>query len=244
MLDVRSVRKAFGSRQAVRGLSFSVARGEVVGLLGQNGAGKSTTLRLIAGALVPDDGDVMIAGHSVREQRISAQRALGYLPEGAPLYEDMTPAGFLNFMAQARGLAHRERRAALERAIAATRITDVLPQRIGSLSKGYRRRVGLAASILHDPAVLVLDEPMDGLDPIQKRAVRSLIAQMAPGRAILISTHTLSDVPAICQRALLLHRGQIIANDTPSGLAAQADDGTLEGAFTQLTGQAGEPHGS
>lgn len=240
MLDVRSVRKAFGSRQAVRGLSFSVAPGQVVGLLGQNGAGKSTTLRIIAGVLTPDDGDVIIAGHSIREQRMSAQRSLGYLPEGAPLYEDMTPSLFLDFMARARGLAAGERRAALEKAIAATRIPDVMHQRIGSLSKGFRRRVGLAASILHDPAVLVLDEPTDGLDPVQKQAVRSLIARMAPTRAILISTHTLSDVPAMCQRALLIHQGRIIADDTPAGLAGQGDDGTLEGAFTQLTAQGGE----
>ncbi|MFN7056229.1 ABC transporter ATP-binding protein [Hyphomonas sp.] len=240
MLDVMSLEKAYGPKQAVRGVSFTVSRGTVLGFLGPNGAGKSTTMRMIAGVLEPDKGDVRIDGHSILTDRRAAQSALGYLPEGAPLYSDMTPPDFLRFMAEARGMAKAGRKDAIDRAISDARISGVLDQRIGALSKGYRRRVGLAGAILHDPPVLVLDEPTDGLDPNQKLAVRALIARMAPTKAIIISTHTLTEVPAMCQRAILIDRGRIVADDTPEGLARRSEDRTLEAAFARLTGQVEE----
>jgi ABC-2 type transport system ATP-binding protein len=240
MLDVRSLEKAYGAKQAVRGISFAVEKGTVLGFLGPNGAGKSTTMRMIAGVLEPDVGDVLIDGKSIISDRRAAQAALGYLPEGAPLYNDMTPPEFLAFLASARKIPKAQRKDAIERTIADARISGVLGQRIGALSKGYRRRVGLAGAILHDPPVLVLDEPTDGLDPNQKRAVRALIARMAPTKAIVISTHTLAEVPAMCHRAVLVDRGRIVADDTPEGLARRSDEGTLESAFARLTDQVEE----
>ena len=240
MLDVRSLEKAYGAKQAVRGISFAVEKGTVLGFLGPNGAGKSTTMRMIAGVLEPDVGDVLIDGKSIISDRRAAQAALGYLPEGAPLYNDMTPPEFLAFLAIARQIPKAQRKDAIERTIADARISGVLGQRIGALSKGYRRRVGLAGAILHDPPVLVLDEPTDGLDPNQKRAVRALIARMAPTKAIVISTHTLTEVPAMCHRAVLVDRGRIVADDTPEGLARRSDEGTLESAFARLTDQVEE----
>jgi ABC-2 type transport system ATP-binding protein len=237
MLEVRGLEKSYGTKTAVQGVSFTVEKGTVLGFLGPNGAGKSTTMRMIAGVLEPDTGDALIDGKSIISERRAAQAALGYLPEGAPLYEDMTPPEFLRFLAEARALPRKTRGDAIDRAIADARISTVLGQRIGSLSKGYRRRVGLAGAILHDPPVLVLDEPTDGLDPNQKRAVRALIARMAATKAIVISTHTLTDVPAMCSRAVLIDRGRIVADDTPAGLARRSEDGTLESAFARLTDQ-------
>ena len=238
MLDIQKLEKSFGEKRAVQGLSFTVEKGTVLGFLGPNGAGKSTTMRMIAGVLEPGSGDATIDGKSIVSARREAQAALGYLPEGAPLYDDMTPPEFLAFMAAARSLPRSERKSAIERAIADSRISTVCGQRIGSLSKGYRRRVGLAGAILHDPPVLLLDEPTDGLDPNQKRAVRALIARMAPRKAIVISTHTLTEVPAMCTRAIVVDRGRIVADETPEGLLKQSADGTLESAFTRLTDQA------
>lgn len=238
MLDIQKLEKSFGATRAVQGISFTVEKGTVLGYLGPNGAGKSTSMRMIAGVLEPDSGDALIDGKSIVSARRDAQAALGYLPEGAPLYNDMTPPEFLAFMAAARRLPRSERKAAVERAIADSRISTVCGQRIGALSKGYRRRVGLAGAILHDPPVLLLDEPTDGLDPNQKRAVRALIARMAPTKAIVISTHTLTEVPAMCTRAIIVDRGRIVADETPEDLRKLSEDGTLEGAFTRLTDQA------
>ncbi|MEL6244600.1 MAG: ATP-binding cassette domain-containing protein [Pseudomonadota bacterium] len=236
MLDLKALTRTFGDKTAVDRLSLSVGKGEVVGFLGPNGAGKSTTLRMAAGVLEPDSGDALLAGHSILTARRDAQAALGYLPEGAPLYLDMTPRGFLGFIASARNLPKSERSDAVDRVIADARIFSVIDQRIGSLSKGYRRRVGLAASLLHDPPILILDEPTDGLDPNQKRAVRALIARIAPEKAILISTHTLEEVPAMCSRAVVVDRGRIVADETPEALAARGK-GRLDAAFTALTDQ-------
>tara|TARA_R110002051_G_scaffold73594_6_gene133797 strand:- start:10050 stop:10781 length:732 start_codon:yes stop_codon:yes gene_type:complete len=238
MLDIRNLEKSFGAKRAVQGVSFTLDKGTVLGFLGPNGAGKSTTMRMIAGVLEPDSGDALIDGKSIVSDRRTAQAALGYLPEGAPLYEDMTPPEFLTFMAAARKIDRAKRKDAVERAIADARITTVAGQRIGSLSKGYRRRVGLAGAILHDPPVLLLDEPTDGLDPNQKRAVRALIARMAPTKAILISTHTLTEVPAMCTRAIIVDRGRVVADGTPAELTEKSDDGSLESAFMRLTDQA------
>ncbi len=234
MLDLDNLTKTFGQRPAVSGLSLRLEAGEVLGFLGQNGAGKSTTMRMIAGALEPDQGDARIAGHSIVNERQRAQAKLGYLAEGAPLYGDMTPAGFLNFLADAHGLSGANRKRAVERVIADARIANVAGQTISTLSKGYRRRVGLAGALLHDPPVLLLDEPTDGLDPTQKRAVRALITRMAPTKAIIISTHTLEEVPAMCTRVVIIDHGRIVADDTPDAIA-QSFPGGLEEAFVSLS---------
>ena len=233
MLDLQNLNKAFGDHVAVSGLSFSLQQGEVLGFLGQNGAGKSTTMRMVAGVLEPDSGDAMIDGHSIITHRRNAQSRIGYLPEGAPLYRDMTAAGFLRFIADAHGLSKTQRKDSVDRVIADARIASVADKPIGALSKGFRRRVGLAAALIHDPPVLLLDEPTDGLDPIQKRAVRALVARMAPEKAILISTHTLEEVPAMCSRVIVINDGRIVADDTPDALAARMEGG-LEAAFFSL----------
>lgn len=233
MLEVESLSKSYQSRPAVAGVSFEIAQGEVVGFLGQNGAGKSTTMRMIAGVLDADEGDARLLGKSILSERKDAQRHVGYLPEGAPLYLDMTPRGYLRFLGDCLGLAMAARRDAIDRVVADARISAVADQPISSLSKGYRRRVSLAGALLNDPPVLLLDEPLDGLDPIQKRAVRALIARMAPEKAILISTHTLEDVGMMCSRVLIVDHGMIVADDTPDALAARSNGG-LEATFVDL----------
>ena len=233
MLELDALEKSFNGKSAVTGMTFTLSKGEVLGFLGQNGAGKSTTMRMIAGVLEPDMGDARILGHSITQDRREAQRHIGYLPEGAPLYRDMTPTAFLRFMADAHGLNRSDRKNAIERVIADARIAAVAGQPISTLSKGYRRRVGLAGAILHDPPVLLLDEPTDGLDPIQKRAVRALIARMAPEKAILISTHTLEEVPAMCTRVIVVDHGRVVADDSPENLA-NSRPGGLEEAFIKL----------
>ena len=239
MLELVGLSKSFGGMRAVDNISLSLGKGEVLGFLGPNAAGKSTTIRMIAGVIAPDKGDALITGHSITENRRAAQSALGYLPEGAPLYDEMTPPEFLRFLSRARGLDKSARETAIERVIADARISAVTGKRIGALSKGFRRRVGLAGAILTDPPVLLLDEPTDGLDPNQKRAVRALIARMAPEKAILITTHTLEEVPAMCSRVVIVDGGRIVADDTPEALAASApDNGGLERVFTDLTNPA------
>jgi len=233
MLDVESLTKSYDSKPAVSGISFRIAQGEVVGFLGQNGAGKSTTMRMIAGVLDPDGGDARLRGKSILADRHAAQRDIGYLPEGAPLYPEMTPRQFLRFLADCLGLSSAARKDAIDRVVADARISAVAHQPIASLSKGYRRRVSLAGALLNDPPVLLLDEPLDGLDPIQKRAVRALIARMAPDKAILISTHTLEDVGLMCSRVLIVDHGRIIADETPDALAARSNGG-LEATFVDL----------
>ena len=233
MLELQNLKKVFEEHIAVAGLNFALEKGEVLGFLGQNGAGKSTTMRMIAGVLEPDAGDAIVAGHSITTERRAAQSKIGYLPEGAPLYRDMTPLTFLRFMADAHDLQRGDRKNAVDRVIADARIGDVTGQQIASLSKGYRRRVGLAAALIHDPPVLLLDEPTDGLDPIQKRAVRALVARMAPEKAILISTHTLDEVPAMCSRVIVVDKGRIVADETPDTLA-KSKPGGLEEAFIDL----------
>lgn len=234
MLDLQNLNKAFGDHIAVSGLSFNLRKGEVLGFLGQNGAGKSTTMRMVAGVLEPDSGDAIVDGHSIVTDRRQAQSRIGYLPEGAPLYRDMTASGFLRFIADAHGLGKSTRKDAVDRVIADARIGSVADKPIGTLSKGFRRRVGLAAALIHDPPVLLLDEPTDGLDPIQKRAVRALVAHMAPEKAILISTHTLEEVPAMCSRVIVINEGRMVADDTPEALATRTDGG-LEAAFFALS---------
>ena len=223
MIDIQGLTKTFGAITAVDGVSFAVDRGEVVGFLGPNGAGKTTTMRMIVGYLTPDGGRASVCGFDVAAQSFEVKRRIGYLPEGAPLYEDMTPVALLGFVASVRGLSGGAKRAAIERAVELVHLETVLAQPIGTLSKGFKRRVGLAQAILHDPEVLILDEPTDGLDPNQKHEVRELISRMAPGKAIVISTHLLEEVEAVCSRAVIIARGRIVFDGTPDALAARSE---------------------
>jgi ABC-2 type transport system ATP-binding protein len=222
MIEIEHLTKSFGPIEAVAGIDLNVAKGEVLGFLGPNGAGKSTTMKMIAGFLTPTAGRVAICGHDVERDTIAAQKALGYLPEGAPAYGDMTPRQFLVFIAEARGFSGKEAKERAQAAAVKTELEPVMEQPIETLSKGFKRRVGLAQAILHDPPVLVMDEPTDGLDPNQKHSVRKLIAAMAPDKAIIISTHLLEEVDAVCSRAVIIDRGRIVADGTPANLLARS----------------------
>lgn len=222
MLQIKSLRKEFGPIIAVDDVSFEVPNGQVLGFLGPNGAGKSTTMKMVTGFLTPTAGTARVCGHDVREAPIEAKRAIGYLPEGAPLYGDMTPAGLLRFLAEIRGIPRHERKSRIARAASLVHLEGVMRQPIETLSKGYKRRVGLAQAILHDPPVLILDEPTDGLDPNQKHEVRRLIQSMAPEKAIILSTHILEEVGAVCTRAMVIARGRIVADATPAELEARS----------------------
>ena len=237
-LSVRGLVKRFGSKTAVDDLSFEVATGEVLGFLGPNGAGKSTTMKMICGFLAPTVGTAVICGHDVLENPIAAKRSFGYLPEGAPAYPDMTTIGFLDFIAGIRRYNGAERRERVTEAIAKTRLEEVIHQPIETLSKGFKRRVGLAQALLHDPAVLILDEPTDGLDPNQKFEVRKLIKAMAATKAIVISTHILEEVDAVCSRAMIIARGRILADDTPEGLRGLSASRNLDDVFREVTAHA------
>jgi len=235
MIEIQNLTKRFGPVTAVTDLSLTVRPGEVLGFLGPNGAGKSTTMKMATGYLAPDQGTIRICGHDIVSDTIAAQQRLGYLPEGAPAYGEMTPREFLHFIAGVRNLTGADARAATERAIAGAELKAVLDQPIDTLSKGFRRRVGLAQAILHDPDVLVLDEPTDGLDPNQKHAVRGLIRGMSKDKTIIISTHLLEEVEAICTRAVIIDQGRIVADATPAELAARSASGRLDEVFRQLT---------
>jgi len=222
MIDCKGLTKQYGRLRAVDDLSFSVRPGEVLGFLGPNGAGKSTTMRIIAGFVTPTAGRVSVSGFDVESQAIEAKARIGYLPEGAPVYPEMTPLSFLDFIADVRGLTGARRKQRLDEVIGLLHLDSVLEQSIDTLSKGYKRRVGLAQAILHDPEVLILDEPTDGLDPNQKFDVRTLIGKMAANKIIVISTHILEEVDAVCNRALIIARGKILADDTPAGLETKS----------------------
>lgn len=218
MLQVQDIAKAFGRTRAVAGLSFTLERGEVVGLLGPNGAGKTTTIRMITGLLPPDSGRVAILGHDTLSDSVEARRCVGYLPESAPLYPEMKVADYLDYRARLFGLDRARRRAAVAREIDRCRLAEVRARRIGKLSKGYRQRVGLAAALVHEPAVLVLDEPTDGLDPGQVRQVRQLIAEASTACTMLISSHVLAEVERICTRVLVIAGGALKADGPPARL--------------------------
>lgn len=222
MIAIDGLVKRFGPFTAVDGISFTVSRGEVLGFLGPNGAGKSTTMKMITGFLAPSEGRASICGHDVVTEQLAAQRMLGYLPEGAPAYGDMTPRSFLGFIARIRALSGAAAEKAIADAVVATELQSVLDQPIDTLSKGFRRRVGLAQAILHNPPVLIMDEPTDGLDPNQKHEVRKLIQRMAAEKAIIISTHILEEVDAICTRAIIIDRGHVVADGTPAELIARS----------------------
>jgi ABC-2 type transport system ATP-binding protein len=222
MIEIGNLVKRFGPLTAVDDVSFSVERGEVLGFLGPNGAGKSTTMKMVTGFLTPTSGSISVCGHDVARAPLAAKRTIGYLPEGAPAYPDMTPAAYLDFVADIRRLKGAAKRERLGYVIARIGLEGVLQQPIDTLSKGYKRRVGLAQALIHDPQVLVLDEPTDGLDPNQKHEVRGLIREIAADKAIVISTHILEEVEAVCRRALIIDNGRIVADGTPSELQARS----------------------
>lgn len=223
MIKVQNLAKVFGTKRAVDGVSFSVERGEVLGFLGPNGAGKSTTMRMITGFIAPSGGTVSVGGFDTVEHPIEAKRLIGYLPENAPAYTDMTVYGFLNFAAEIRGLRGEDKKRAVHRVVETCFLESVLHQSVETLSKGYRHRTCFAQSIIHDPDVLVLDEPTDGLDPNQKHEVRQLIRRMGEKKAIIFSTHILEEVDAVCSRAIIIDRGRIVANGTPLELRQKSE---------------------
>ncbi|MDR3378561.1 MAG: ATP-binding cassette domain-containing protein [Verrucomicrobiae bacterium] len=223
MIKVENLTKIFGAKRAVNGVSFSVERGEVLGFLGPNGAGKSTTMRMLTGFLPPSSGRVTVGGYDIVEQPIPAKKLLGYLPESAPAYTDMTVHGFLNFTAEIRGLRGDAKKAAVNRVVDLCFLESVLHQNVDTLSKGYRHRTCFAQSIIHDPDILVLDEPTDGLDPNQKHEIRQLIRKMGEKKAIIFSTHILEEVDAACTRAIIIDRGVIVANGTPEELRRKSE---------------------
>jgi ABC-2 type transport system ATP-binding protein len=222
MIKVDNLSKSFGPKRAVDDISFEVAKGEVLGFLGPNGAGKSTTMRMITGFIPPSAGRISVCGFDMLADPISAKRRIGYLPESAPSYMDMTVRSFLNFCAEMRGLAGEEKRKAVRRAVDICYLESVLHQSIDTLSKGYRHRTCFAQAIIHDPDVLIFDEPTDGLDPNQKHEVRGLIRRMGESKAIIFSTHILEEVEAACTRAIIIDRGRVVANGTPQELKSRS----------------------
>jgi ABC-2 type transport system ATP-binding protein len=224
LVEARDLVKRFGSLTAVDGISFTVERAEVVGFLGPNGAGKSTAMKIISGFLEPTSGEAYIGGYNSHTHPIEARRRLGYLPEGAPAYADMSVADFLGFIAAMHGMTKRQANDRLAELVERIDLADVWNQRIDSLSKGYKRRVGIAQALVHDPDVLILDEPTDGLDPNQKHDMRTLIRDIAPEKAIVISTHILEEVEAVCTRAIIIAKGRMLADATPAELLARPQD--------------------
>ena len=222
IVDIENLTKCFGPFTAVDDVSFVLARGEVLGFLGPNGAGKSTTMRMITGFLTPDRGTVRLRGIDLAEQPVEVKRRIGYLPEGAPLYGDMTPRGFLDFVAEVRGFRGAELRRRVADVVDKVQLGSVLDQPIETLSKGFKRRVGLAQAIVHDPEILVLDEPTDGLDPNQKHEVRKLIGSMASEKVTILSTHILEEVEAVCTRAIIIADGRIVSDSSPDELVARS----------------------
>jgi ABC-2 type transport system ATP-binding protein len=222
MIEIRNLSKSFGPFKAVDDISFRVEPGEVLGFLGPNGAGKSTTMKMIAGFLAPSAGTAVVCGHDVVADPLRVKATLGYLPEGAPLYPDMTPASLLSFVAEMRGYRGAEKKKRVEAAVETVQLGEVIGKRIETLSKGFKRRVGLAQAILHDPPALILDEPTDGLDPNQKHEVRKLIHAMAPGKVIILSTHILEEVEAVCTRAMIISEGRLLFDGTPTELRSRS----------------------
>ncbi len=223
MINVSNLTRKFDEFCAVDGITFSVKPGEVLGFLGPNGAGKSTTMKMLTGFLAPTSGDISVMGHDVSRNPIAAQREIGYLPEGAPSYADMTVRASLAFIGKARGFHGADLQQRMDSVIGKVELESVLDKRIETLSKGYRRRLGLAQALLHDPRVLILDEPTDGLDPNQKHHVRELIRNLAKDKIVIVSTHILEEVSAVCSRAMILAGGRIVFDGTPRDLAAKSD---------------------
>jgi ABC-2 type transport system ATP-binding protein len=238
MIEIKNLGKTYGALVAVDNLSFQVAEGEVLGFLGPNGAGKSTTMKMLTGFLAPSSGSVSICGFDIETQALEAKKITGYLPEGAPCYGDMTVRQFLHFIAGIRRIPADQQKSCIDRAVEKIELGPVLDQAIDTLSKGFKRRVGLAQAILHDPKVLILDEPTDGLDPNQKHQVRQLIRNLAKDKIVIISTHILEEVSAVCTRAIIINHGKLVVDDTPAGLASRTPTGKLDDVFRSLTGVA------
>ncbi|WP_397380142.1 ABC transporter ATP-binding protein [Pseudomonas sp.] len=249
MIEIKNLSKRFAQHTAVDNLSFSVSPGEVLGFLGPNGAGKSTTMKMLTGFLAPSAGTASILGFDIQKDTLKAQREIGYLPEGAPCYGDMTVRGFLGFIAEIRGFKGAQKHERVAKAVAQVELEAVLDQSIETLSKGFKRRVGLAQAILHDPKVLILDEPTDGLDPNQKHQVRKLIQSLAHDKIVIISTHILEEVSAVCTRAVVIAHGKLLADGTPLELESRsryhqavtlvADEALDQAALAALPGVAG-----
>jgi ABC-2 type transport system ATP-binding protein len=238
LIQIDGLTKRFGGFTAVDNVSFAVRRGEVLGFLGPNGAGKSTTMRMLAGFMIPTAGTASIMGHDVQSDSVAERRSLGFLPEGAPTYPEMAVEAFLRFCAKIRGFRGSELADRVDNALGLTSLRGVRLQPVETLSKGFKRRVGLAQALLHNPPVLVLDEPTDGLDPNQKHEVRALIERMAPEKAIVISTHILEEVDAVCTRAIVIARGRVVADGTPAELETRHPSGKLDDVFRLLTKEA------
>ncbi len=234
MIEVDGLGRYFGDIKAVDGLSFSVNRGEVLGFLGPNGAGKSTTMKMLTCFLTPSFGTARVNGFDVTEESLQVRKSLGYLPESAPLYGEMIVSDFLRFIADVREIPKLEQKSAIDRVVELTSLDRVMQQRVETLSKGYRRRVGLAQALIHDPDILILDEPTDGLDPNQKHEVRTLINSMQD-KCLILSTHILEEVDAVCSRAIIIANGKIVADDTPEELKKLSPSGKLDEVFRQLT---------
>ncbi len=235
MIEVKGLVKVYGTKRAVDGVSFTVKRGEILGFLGPNGAGKSTTMKLITGFISPNAGTAIVDGHDVTQDPVAVKRKVGYLPENAPAYPEMTVEEFLTFIAETRGFRGDARAAVVTRAAELTHLTPVRRQTFETLSKGYKQRVGLAQALLHDPPVLILDEPTDGLDPNQKNEVRALIKNMATEKAVVLSTHILEEVEAICTRVIIISAGKLVVDETPAQLQARQPGARLDEIFRTLT---------
>ncbi|MEO6245711.1 MAG: ATP-binding cassette domain-containing protein [Opitutaceae bacterium] len=236
MIEVKGLVKTYGAKRAVDGVTFTVKRGDILGFLGPNGAGKSTTMKMITGFLRPDAGTATVDGIDVTVDPVAVKQKLGYLPESAPAYPEMTVEEFLGFIAEVRGFRSADAKAAqVDRAINLTHLAPVRKQSIETLSKGFKQRVGFAQALLHDPGVLVLDEPTDGLDPNQKNEVRSLIKTMSAEKAVILSTHILEEVDAICNRVIIISRGRVVADETPERLRARQPGARLDEIFRTLT---------
>ena len=233
LVRVRDLRKSYGSNRALDGISFEVSRGDILGFLGPNGAGKTTAMKLTTGFLEPDGGTVVVAGHDIARDPLAAQRRIGYLPENAPAYGEMTVDGFLRFVADARAVADAGR--AIDRVVDMTALQRVRHQTIETLSKGFKRRVGLAQAMIHDPEVLILDEPTDGLDPNQKVLVQDLLANLSRERCVILSTHILDEAEKVCNRAVIISEGRILADSTPDELVARSSSGRLDEVFRTIT---------
>ena len=234
MIEVKELRRSFGPVIAVDGISFSVEKGQVLGLLGPNGAGKSTAMRMLACFLRPDSGTANICGYDIWQNPIEVRKAIGYLAENVPAYSEMTVGSFLDFICDAREIKGTARKKALDRIVPMCSIDSVYHQTIETLSKGYKRRVGLAQALIHDPGVLILDEPTDGLDPNQKHEVRKLINKMAKDKCIIISTHILEEVEAVCSRTIIIAKGKILVDSTPEQLKEKYQC-SLDAVFRRIT---------
>jgi len=234
MIEVKKLRRSFGPVVAVDGISFSVEKGQVLGLLGPNGAGKSTAMRMLACFLRPDSGTATICGYDIQQNPIEIRKSIGYLAENVPAYNEMTVGSFLDFVCDAREIKGNARKKALDRIVPICSIESVYHQTIETLSKGYKRRVGLAQALIHDPEVLILDEPTDGLDPNQKHEVRKLINKMSKDKCIIISTHILEEVEAVCSRTIIIAKGKILVDSTPEELKEKYQC-SLDAVFRRIT---------